>query len=248
MKLLPTVLSIGLYLVFAAQAVSAPWNDGERQRAVLNLLNSKSSSFDCKSRCKHEIFNVRSLDFNNHKRKLIVAVSSAPENNCHACAPLLSYFLYRVDHDGWKLTSRHIAYHYFGSWGGYLDELVSFDKLSENEALIVLRFGYTGQGYTEESTTALLPTEQNLRTVLSTCSGSDNEGAIYDPETQTLESWSAKLNARSSFSPTGLNLLHFDLSDAASNQKSDVTFKFDGTKFRYHSGDTRMKGCDFSDQ
>ncbi|MEM7215603.1 MAG: hypothetical protein AAF423_08675 [Pseudomonadota bacterium] len=237
-----------LFLLLSTTGVysaSVPWNDFERQQAALKFLGSKSSSFDCGRKCNHRIFGVRTVNFDDHSKKLIAVSSSDPENNCHACAPQLSYLFYRVDQSGWELVASHVAFHYFGSWGDYPEELMSFDKISDREALVILRFGYTGQGYTEESITALSPSGSALKQVLSTCSGSDNEGAIYDPATQPLISWSAEVNIASSYEPAGGQRLVFDIEDRAKGSRSNAEFNFDGKQYRYASGDERMKNCEY---
>lgn len=245
MRFLSAVCFFIYVLATPTYANATVWKDVERQSAVQRLLQSKPRSFECGSACEHRVFDVKSVSLANHNIKLIAAASSAPDNGCHACSPQLSYFFYRVDDKGWKLTSKHVAYHFFGSWGGYNDEGLSLVKLSDDSAMVILEFGYTGQGYTEESITGLMPKGEKLKKVLSTCSGSSNEGAVTDPDTQEVISWSAKLNASKSYSAQDDNQLHFEIKDTAANKTSNVVFGISGTKYAYLSGDVRMKGCGY---
>lgn len=235
----------GLLMSTSVTYPAQQWSDDDRRAAVKRLLKSKASAFKCKRRCSHEVFDVRELDFGDHTKKLITAVSSDPSHDCHACAPELSYFLYRVDADGWKLTSSHIAYHLFGSWGTYVQDMLRFVAVSQTVPAIILEFGYTGQGYTEESATVLVARDGKLEKVLATCSGSDNSGAIVDPQTQSLTSWSGSAEIAGQAASERMADIVFNISDKAANSSSTATFEYSNGRYRFASGDKRMSDCSF---
>ena len=90
-----------------------------------------------------------------------------------------------------------------------------------------------------------MPNGDQLKKVLSTCSGSSNEGAITDPDTQELISWSAKMDGSKSYSAQDDKQLHFEIRDEAAKKTSSVVFGLNGAKYAYVSGDARMKGCGY---
>lgn len=226
-----------------SSAYAEAWSDKDRKAAVLRLLKSKSSSFECGRKCKHTVFDVREVDLGSVKKKLITARSANPQHNCHACAPELSYFFYDVNSDGWELTSSHIAFHTFGSWGDYPQEAISFVASSKTQQMLILDFGYTGQGYTEMSTTVLAPVNGQLKQVLATCSGSDNSGAIIDQS--ALISWVGKPAIVKPLPDTGFADIEFRVADEVSKVQSKAIFAYQNGKYSFTSGDHRMKDCTY---
>lgn len=121
------------------------WNDFERQTAVLKVIRANTTAFECKRACEHTIFDVQTVQLEDKFAKLIVVQSVDPENNCHACAPELSYFLYEVDHEGQKLVYRSIAHHTFGSWGFYSQDWLSLKRISKGNVGIFHHFYMLGK-------------------------------------------------------------------------------------------------------
>jgi hypothetical protein len=109
---------------------------------------------------------------------MVVTSASPPDNDCHACAPVLGVAVFKKDGNKWSLELEQKYVDKIGSYGTAPDgKLV---KIGDDSYGILLESSDTGQGYTYQGVALLANINRTFKNVLFAQTAGDNSGTCGD--------------------------------------------------------------------
>jgi hypothetical protein len=147
--------------------------------------NAKAYGFESDNALKHTIIGHYSYIYQLKKAKLFVAATNLlRDNDCHACAPKLS-FIVVVDE---QIVLENISALHAGTWGEApsKEEIEPLDLGAKHYGVALYGAG-DGQGWHEEFVRYYLPINGKFTKVLRLTTATDNGGAI-EPNTTNWKS------------------------------------------------------------
>lgn len=102
---------------------------------------------------------------NGNKAFLVTNETRTEDNDCHACAPLIGFFVFEKSYRGWKLSSYSKNLVHAGVWGE--PPTVDLVKIGPERWALAINSGFSSLGDTEDYIALFLPDANGVHMVFS---------------------------------------------------------------------------------
>lgn len=178
---------------------------------------------------KHELIGIYDIPYAGKHGKLGLAYTNSERNNdCHACSPRISFFLFVMNNGQWGLEVSDINAESIGSWGNPPSkDAFKVIEIGKDIYGIVIDTSYGNQGCFSDYRAIYQPMNGKFKEIFS-------DEIAYDSTafgTATNSSWKSNFAFRQS------NGYLYDIIMRSNGTKDGVSFKketiykFDGTKY-----------------
>ena len=177
---------------------------------------------------KHSIIGFFELPYTSGKHMLAVTSSSPEKNNdCHVCAPKLSFFEFTVNDGEWLLYESYINAIQFGSFGEAPNTKdIEVIRLNENVFGLLFNASYGNHGCIEKSKNIYIFDNKTVKSIFSVqVSFSDSRTA--EPDTE----WQSTTHFDKSATPLYDIVLHKTGVEDGEKINKKLIYRFNGTKY-----------------
>jgi len=141
---LTTIISL-VYTNYFNTDIYGNWND-DRALEILNTKLNGDNFPNLSPPLEHKIFGKYSLLYKNNESIVLAIETNADGNDCHVCAPYLSFFEFEKIEKGWKLIDAHPANIQTGSWGKIPKDAINIIQISNNSFAVMVSSSYLSNG------------------------------------------------------------------------------------------------------
>lgn len=199
--------------------------DALKKYGEANEYGFKQSSI----RLNHDILGFYNFLYQGKEAQLVVAYTNlVKDNDCHACAPKLSFFVFTSNNGQYDLSLSQINAIEYGQWGNPpLTEYIQVVKLAKDTYGFTIKGGGEGQGWNEENENFFLPIDGKFQSVLHVDTGLDNGGAMSDITTN----WKSTITYRQGDGALYDVITHSSGTDKNKKFSKTRLYTFDGKKY-----------------
>lgn len=230
----------------ANNVINGKWSSKDAQQLVMKQLdeheaqnkfkfqkNSTDQTGEDKSNPKdfdltHTFLGEFYVPYRNRETMVIATASNYESNNCHACAPSLSFFELVKNESGWATGSVNIDAFDWGSWGEFNPEDMKVLAVGDNIYGVVLESGYTAQGVVDIATAIYVQIGDEFREVFQINTSHNDGGAGMHA---TNSAWDSEII----FRKEGVGFYDFLLIRKGTKDSKkfveEELYKFDGKKY-----------------
>jgi hypothetical protein len=237
-----SVFFFALFIVMLTRLASAEgWNNVREHKKILKTLKVENSQFECGAKCVHKVIGEYSVGLTTGNNRLVVTSSSDPVNDCHACAPQLSFFSFLEIDQKWVRTWSQIAALKRGAWGEFLGKQIMVHAIAPDHYGIFIETSFTGQGYSNSHLEIYYPPQPRLKKILVVCIAADSSGAFEKTDKEYFE-WEANYKVQ----PVDGEFadIEFNMVNKVTGERFQSHFTFDDIRYRSRDSDIRMIGED----
>ena len=210
--------------------INGKYNEEIANKYVLKRLteygDAKNYSFESDDKVIHKIYGHYFLKFENYHSYIVAAVSR-PEGwfECHACAPMLSFFEFKQNAAGWCLGTCSICALNDGSWGKPPNE-IKIIPIGKNNYGVVIEHKGNNQGVYVAYTRIFADLAGEFKEVFS-----DQTSYFWVDSPNPKPKWNAEITIKNN------DLNFYDIlvekrGVGIPKSESKLLFKFDGQNYK----------------